>query len=194
MASKSKKRPPTTSSDGDDARRRRRRMIRDADAYDAPAALVLVARDSIYLSQLTLRRNTIPRMLVLHGGHGLELGTSPRSKWPKNTKLLVVACADRCRQSSLTRRIDSHVIMTTASRRRGLIKTPSPRPRALSLRRAATMVSETAQNRKRDHPRPRLMDTSRVDGVKAPQHRGTPRSCLGRDTPRPQNPPRTSLR
>ena len=39
------------------------------------------------------------------------------------------------------------IYTTTAPRRRGLIKTPSPRPSALSLRRAATMVSETAQNR-----------------------------------------------
>jgi hypothetical protein len=39
--------------------------------------------------------------------------------------------------------------------------------------------SEWPQNRKRNHPRPRLMDTSRVtrvDGVKAPRHRETPRS------------------
>jgi len=34
--------------------------------------------------------------------------------------------------------------------------------------------SEWPQNQKINHPRPRLMETSRVDGVKAPQHRGTP--------------------
>jgi hypothetical protein len=35
-------------------------------------------------------------------------------------------------------------------------------------------VVRIGSNRKRDHPRPRLMATTRVDGVKAPQHRGTP--------------------
>ena len=30
--------------------------------------------------------------------------------------------------------------------------------------------SEAAQNRKRDHPRPRLMDTSRVDGMPSRRH------------------------
>ena len=34
---------------------------------------------------------------------------------------------------------------------------------------------EQPRNRKCDHPRPRLMETSRVDGVKAPLHDGTPR-------------------
>ena len=37
--------------------------------------------------------------------------------------------------------------------------------------------SERPQNRKRNHPRPPLLETTRVDGVKAPRHRGTPRSC-----------------
>ena len=32
-----------------------------------------------------------------------------------------------------------------------------------------------APNLERDHPRPRLTDASRVDGVKKPQHRGTAR-------------------
>ena len=36
--------------------------------------------------------------------------------------------------------------------------------------------SEWPHNRKRNHPRPPLLETTRVDGVKAPQHRGTPRS------------------
>ena len=40
----------------------------------------------------------------------------------------------------------------------------------------ASTRSERPQNRKRDHPRPTLLETTRVDGVKAPQHRGTPRS------------------
>ena len=38
--------------------------------------------------------------------------------------------------------------------------------------------SEWPQNRKINHPLHCEMDTSRVDGVKAPQHRGTPRSRL----------------
>ena len=41
--------------------------------------------------------------------------------------------------------------------------------------------SERLQNRKRDHPRPPLLETKRVDGVKPPQHRGAPRyrpGCL----------------
>ena len=35
---------------------------------------------------------------------------------------------------------------------------------------------ELPQNQKRNHPRHREMATSRVDGVKAPPHSGTPRS------------------
>ena len=35
---------------------------------------------------------------------------------------------------------------------------------------------KSAQHRKRDYPRPRPMATSRVDGVRAPQHRVTPYS------------------
>ena len=118
---------------------------------------------------------------------GLDLR---RQKWPASSLLLRwprAACVERQRFTrrvdSLTasrRRhlpnVDSRVITTTAPRRRGLIKTPSPRPSALSLRRAATISQETAQIRKQNHPRPRLMEASRVDGVKAPQHRGTPRS------------------
>ena len=34
------------------------------------------------------------------------------------------------------------------------------------------------QNRKINHPRPPLLETTRVDGVKAPLHDGTPRSCV----------------
>ena len=50
---------------------------------------------------------------------------------------------------------------------------------ALAFDAASEVISirsEQPQNQKRNHPRPRLMDTSRIDGVKAPQHRGTPRS------------------
>ena len=50
-----------------------------------------------------------------------------------------------------------------------------PRSTCAEHRGLATQ-SERPHNRKLNHPRPRLMDTSRVDGVKAPQHRGTPRS------------------
>ncbi len=42
-------------------------------------------------------------------------------------------------------------------------------------------MSEWPQNRKRNHPLHCEMDTSRVDGVKAPQHRGTPRSRRAAD-------------
>ena len=35
-----------------------------------------------------------------------------------------------------------------------------------------------ARNRHRNHPLHCEMDTSRIDGVKAPQHRGTPRSDM----------------
>ena len=38
--------------------------------------------------------------------------------------------------------------------------------------------SPRSSKSKRNHPRPRLMDTSRVDGVKAQQLRGTPGSCV----------------
>ena len=37
--------------------------------------------------------------------------------------------------------------------------------------------SERLQNRKKDHPRPPLLETTRVEGVKAPQHRDAPRRC-----------------
>ena len=71
------------------------------------------------------------------------------------------------------------VIMTTASRRCGLVETPSPRPRrrrgarSLSLCHAATMAPtrpETAQIWTRDHPSPSLMKTTRVDGVRFTFH------------------------
>ena len=39
-----------------------------------------------------------------------------------------------------------------------------------------TVRSEWPQNRKRNHPRHREMDTSRISEVKAPLHNGTPRS------------------
>jgi len=38
--------------------------------------------------------------------------------------------------------------------------------------------SEPAQIRKRDHPRPRLVQASRVDGVRAPESQRTPRYAL----------------
>ena len=37
----------------------------------------------------------------------------------------------------------------------------------------STTSSNRARHRKKDHPAPSLTETSRVDGVKAPQHRGT---------------------
>ena len=41
---------------------------------------------------------------------------------------------------------------------------------------AVSTRSERPQNQKENHPRPRLIPTSRIDGVKAPQHFKTPRS------------------
>ena len=76
------------------------------------------------------------------------------------------AVSRRRHRSSLTRRVGPRAPAMTASRRRSLIKTPSPRPRALSLRHAATMASERPRSRRREHPSPSLMETSRVDGVR----------------------------
>ena len=42
--------------------------------------------------------------------------------------------------------------------------------------RGASTRSERPQNQKINHPRHREMDTSRLDGVKASLHDGTPRS------------------
>ena len=46
----------------------------------------------------------------------------------------------------------------------GLSEELSGAPEALEHRCLSTL-SEQPQNRKRNHPRPRVMDTSRVDGV-----------------------------
>ncbi len=53
--------------------------------------------------------------------------------------------------------------------------------------------SERPQIRKRDDPRPPLLETTRVDGVKAPRHRGTPRSRRRRRRRRPRTPSRSSF-
>ena len=42
--------------------------------------------------------------------------------------------------------------------------------------RGTSTRSEWAQIRKRNHPLPSFLETSRIDGVKAPLHNGTPRS------------------
>ena len=42
-------------------------------------------------------------------------------------------------------------------------------------RNPAPTRSASAQNRKRNHPLPSFLDTSRLDGVKPPRHRGAPR-------------------
>jgi len=49
---------------------------------------------------------------------------------------------------------------------------------AFSILRGTDAVSEWPQNRKRNHPRHREMDTSRIDKVKAPQHVKTRRSHI----------------
>ena len=51
-------------------------------------------------------------------------------------------------------------------------------PGTCAEHRGLSTRSERPQNRKRDHPLPSFLETTRVDGVKAPQHRGTPRSDL----------------
>jgi hypothetical protein len=43
----------------------------------------------------------------------------------------------------------------------------------------ATACAEWPQNRKKDHPRHRVLDTSHVNKVKAPQHFKTPRYAPG---------------
>jgi hypothetical protein len=49
--------------------------------------------------------------------------------------------------------------------------------------RGRSTRSEWPRNPKRNHPLPRLMDTSRVDGVKASLYNGTPRSHVARGCP-----------
>ena len=44
--------------------------------------------------------------------------------------------------------------------------------------RGRSTRSERPQNQQRNHPRPPLLETTRIDGVKAPLHDGTPRSHL----------------
>ena len=64
----------------------------------------------------------------------------------------------------------------TASARWRRASTPSPRrwPRdcvcSMADRRGRSIRSEFTQNRKKDHPAPSLLETSRVDGVKAAQN------------------------
>ena len=48
-----------------------------------------------------------------------------------------------------------------------------------AARRGRSTRSEMARNQKRNHPRHREMDTSRIEEVKAPPHDGTPRSHQG---------------
>ena len=123
---------------------------RTAAAAAVPVAAPAPSASAAFWHQvdLDLRRQRWPASAVSSG--------SPRA-----------ACVERQR---FTRRVDSltasRVITTTAPRRRGVIKTPSPRPSALSLRRAATISHETAQNRRRDHPLHAEMETTRVDGVR----------------------------
>ena len=50
--------------------------------------------------------------------------------------------------------------------------------RACAEHRGLATRSEPPQNQKINHPRPPLPETIHEDGVKAPPHDGTPRSCL----------------
>ena len=125
-------------------------------------------------------------------GRALGLVRLPLVELDVQKVLVVVLVAHRAVLEDLrltdtvTRRVDSLAAASTASMRRGLVKTASRRrglkdasdATAYSLtRRTAPTWSETAQNHKRDHPRPPLLETSRVDCVEAPQHRGTPSSA-----------------
>ena len=49
------------------------------------------------------------------------------------------------------------------------MRAAQPRRVTCAERRGRSTRSEWPQNRKRNHPRPSLMHTSRVDGVKAPR-------------------------
>ena len=50
------------------------------------------------------------------------------------------------------------------------------KPSTCAEHRGRSTRSEWPLQQKRNHPRPRLMDTSRIEEVKAPPHAGTPRA------------------
>ena len=60
-----------------------------------PAVFVLVTRDARELAQLAGRRDAVARVLVLDGGHDLELGAAPRAQRAEDAELLVGARAAR---------------------------------------------------------------------------------------------------
>ena len=65
---------------------------------------------------------------------------------------------------------------SSSSRTPPLPRNASTRSRFKKRRRPGPPTTpKSPQNRKRNQPRPRLMDTSRLDGVKPPDHRWAPR-------------------
>ena len=75
-----------------------------------------------------------------------------------------------------TNRVLASTARSTASTSTSKVSGSRFAVRTCAEHRGLSTRSERPQNRKVNHPRPRLMDTSRIDGVKAPQNRGTPRS------------------
>ena len=73
----------------------------------------------------------------------------------------------------------------------------TPSSRIASMAWGACNSSNRARNRKKDHPRPRLMETTRIDAVKAPQHlfsRAGPPRPQARERVSRQAGPRRALR
>ena len=66
----------------------------------------------------------------------------------------------------------------TAPWRRRRRRLSSKRAHTLSTRHSQSYRSERPRNRKRNHPRPLLLETTRLNELKAPPHNGTPRYAL----------------
>ena len=83
-------------------------------------------------------------------------------------------------------------VQATAGVRRGAPRRGGRAPAPFSelhqsLRETIPSRSETAQNPKRNHPRPSFLETSHINKVKPPQHDGTPSfadcRCTSRSSP-----------
>ena len=107
------------------------------------------------------RRSTVRRRLgVFRGRRGAARGAEPPERRPgARDGVQAVPGVPRSRRTA-----------------RGRAPPPLPEIRPTAARPAPNR-SERPQIRKRNQPRPPLLETSRVDGVKAPPHRGTPRTC-----------------
>ena len=111
-------------------------------------------------------KNDIPRakamaeMIWMKWWISLLIGVCSASVDKASWAILPMTCVARTLSISIPRRGDSHVMMTTASRR----------PLALSLSAAPRRrCPKRPQNQKRNHSHGSEMDTSRVDGVKGPR-------------------------